>query len=61
MPAGARHIEAQLGELVMSTKTGRDAISDIVIVNPFGLSIEKILLLLLLCTEWHWIYNLEYT
>jgi len=39
-----RRIDAQLGEIVAGTRTGRRSASEIVIVNPFGLSIEDITL-----------------
>lgn len=42
--APRRRIDAQLGEVVLGTKAGRDATSDIILVNPFGLSIEDIAL-----------------
>jgi ornithine cyclodeaminase len=39
-----RRIDAQLGEIVNESKTGRDHNDDIVLVNPFGLAIEDVAL-----------------
>ena len=39
-----RRIDAQLGEVVIGTKMGRRSTSDIILVNPFGLSIEDVAL-----------------
>lgn len=39
-----RRIDAQLGEIVAGTKSGRHSPKDIVLVNPFGLSIEDVAL-----------------
>lgn len=41
---GRRRIDAQLGEIVIGTKPGRQGIEDIILVNPFGLAIEDIAL-----------------
>jgi N-[(2S)-2-amino-2-carboxyethyl]-L-glutamate dehydrogenase len=40
----ARRIDAQLGEVVLGTRSGREHIDDIILVNPFGLAIEDIAL-----------------
>lgn len=40
----ARPIDAQLGEVVLGTRTGREHMDDIILVNPFGLAIEDIAL-----------------
>jgi ornithine cyclodeaminase len=40
--ATARMIDAELGEIVIGKKTGRQRENDIILVNPFGLSIEDI-------------------
>lgn len=42
--AGGRRIDAQLGEIVAGTKAGRERVSDIILVNPFGLAIEDVAL-----------------
>ena len=39
-----RRIDAQLGEVVAGTKVGRRRASDIILFNPFGLSIEDVAL-----------------
>jgi N-[(2S)-2-amino-2-carboxyethyl]-L-glutamate dehydrogenase len=39
-----RRIDAQLGEVVIGSKVGRDHHNDIVLVNPFGLAIEDVAL-----------------
>jgi N-[(2S)-2-amino-2-carboxyethyl]-L-glutamate dehydrogenase len=39
-----RRIDAQLGEIVAGSKTGRDHRDDIILVNPFGLAIEDVAL-----------------
>jgi N-[(2S)-2-amino-2-carboxyethyl]-L-glutamate dehydrogenase len=39
---GCRRIDAQLGEIVAGTKTGRRSLKDIILVNPFGLAIEDV-------------------
>jgi len=39
-----RRIDAQLGEIVAGTRIGRSSSNDIILVNPFGLSIEDIAL-----------------
>jgi len=41
---GRRQIDAQLGEIVMGTKIGRRKANDVILVNPFGLSIEDMVL-----------------
>lgn len=41
---GCRRIDAQLREVVIGTKVGRRSASDIILVNPFGLSIEDVAL-----------------
>jgi ornithine cyclodeaminase/alanine dehydrogenase-like protein (mu-crystallin family) len=41
---GRRRIDAQLGEIVLGTKTGRSSVNDIILVNPFGLAIEDVAL-----------------
>ena len=41
---GARRIDAQLGEVVLGTRSGREHVDDIILVNPFGLAIEDIAL-----------------
>ncbi|GCF07275.1 ornithine cyclodeaminase family protein [Dictyobacter arantiisoli] len=40
--AGQRKIDAQIGDLVLGTRKGRERAEDIILVNPFGLSIEDI-------------------
>ena len=40
----ARRIDAQLGEVVLGTRSGREHVDDIILVNPFGLAIEDIAL-----------------
>jgi len=39
-----RRVDAQLGEIVTGTKTGRQRPNDIILVNPFGLSLEDVAL-----------------
>jgi ornithine cyclodeaminase len=39
---GQRKIDAQIGDLVLGTRKGREREQDIILVNPFGLSIEDI-------------------
>ena len=39
-----RRIDAQLGEIVAGSKIGRSSPNDIILVNPFGLSIEDVAL-----------------
>lgn len=39
-----RRIDAQLGEIVLGTRSGREHLDDIILVNPFGLAIEDIAL-----------------
>lgn len=39
-----RRIDAQLGEVVLGTRSGREHLDDIILVNPFGLAIEDIAL-----------------
>ncbi len=39
---GQRKIDAQIGDLVLGTRKGREREDDIILVNPFGLSIEDI-------------------
>jgi ornithine cyclodeaminase len=39
-----RRIDAQLGEVIIGSRVGRDHRNDIVLVNPFGLAIEDIAL-----------------
>lgn len=41
-PTGSRKIDAQIGDLVLGTRQGRRADEDIILVNPFGLSIQDI-------------------
>jgi len=41
---GRRRIDAQLGEIVLGTKVGRRNANDVILVNPFGLSIEDVAL-----------------
>lgn len=41
---GCRKIDAQLGEIVLGTKEGRRHPREIILVNPFGLSIEDVAL-----------------
>lgn len=40
----ARRVEAQLGDIVAGRQAGRQSDNDIILVNPFGLSIEDITL-----------------
>ncbi|WP_201374222.1 ornithine cyclodeaminase family protein [Ktedonobacter robiniae] len=40
----ARRIDAHLGDVVMRERVGRESDNDIILVNPFGLSIEDIAL-----------------
>jgi ornithine cyclodeaminase/alanine dehydrogenase-like protein (mu-crystallin family) len=39
-----RRIDAELGDIVAGTKVGRQSISDIILVNPFGMAIEDVAL-----------------
>ena len=39
-----RRIDAQMGEVVLGTRPGREHADDIILVNPFGLAIEDIAL-----------------
>ncbi len=39
-----RRIDAQLGDIVAGTKVGRRSPDDIILVNPFGLSLEDVAL-----------------
>jgi N-[(2S)-2-amino-2-carboxyethyl]-L-glutamate dehydrogenase len=39
---GQRKIDAQIGDIVLGTRMGRESDDDIILVNPFGLSIEDI-------------------
>lgn len=39
---GCRRIDAQLGEIVAGTRGGRHTAHDIILVNPFGLSLEDV-------------------
>ncbi len=39
-----RRIDAQLGEVVLGSKSGLEQLDDIVLVNPFGLAIEDVAL-----------------
>lgn len=39
-----RRIDAQLGEVIIGSKGGRDHLDDIMLVNPFGLAIEDVAL-----------------
>lgn len=39
-----RRIDAQLGEIVAGSRSGRNSPNDIILVNPFGLSIEDVVL-----------------
>jgi ornithine cyclodeaminase len=39
-----RRIDAQLGEVIIGSKSGRDHLDDIILVNPFGLAIEDVAL-----------------
>ena len=41
---GCRRIDAQLGDIVAGTRSGRHSPHDIVLVNPFGLSLEDVAL-----------------
>ena len=41
---GCRRIDAQLGEIVAGNRVGRRSPNDIILVNPFGLSIEDVAL-----------------
>jgi ornithine cyclodeaminase len=41
---GARRIDAQLGEIVAGTRTGRMSDDEIILFNPFGLAIEDVAL-----------------
>ena len=42
--AGARRVDAELGDLVVGRKRGREHDDEIVLVNPFGLAIEDVCL-----------------
>ncbi|HEY6540988.1 MAG TPA: ornithine cyclodeaminase family protein [Ktedonobacteraceae bacterium] len=42
--SGCRRIDAQLGDIVAGTKVGRRGPDDIILVNPFGLSLEDVAL-----------------
>ncbi len=44
MKNGCRQIDTQLGEIVAGIKVGRCSQSDIILVNPFGLSLEDVAL-----------------
>src|SRR6266487_1365889 len=39
-----RHIDGQLGEVILGSKRGRSHLDEIVLVNPFGLAIEDVAL-----------------
>jgi N-[(2S)-2-amino-2-carboxyethyl]-L-glutamate dehydrogenase len=39
-----RRIDAQLGEVILGSKRGREHLDDIILVNPFGMSIEDVAL-----------------
>jgi ornithine cyclodeaminase len=39
-----RRIDAQLGEVVLGKKAGREHADEIILVNPFGLAIEDVAL-----------------
>ena len=39
-----RHIDGQLGEVILRNKRGRSHLDEIVLVNPFGLAIEDVAL-----------------
>jgi len=39
-----RRIDAQLGEVLLGSRPGRERLTDIILVNPFGLAIEDIAL-----------------
>ena len=39
-----RRIDAQLGDVVIGSRVGRDHLDDIILVNPFGLAIEDVAL-----------------
>ncbi|GLV53948.1 ornithine cyclodeaminase [Dictyobacter sp. S3.2.2.5] len=39
---GQRRIDAQIGDLVLGTRKGRERAEDIILINPFGLSIDDI-------------------
>lgn len=41
---GRRQIDAHLGEIVVGAKMGRRTANDVILVNPFGLSLEDIAL-----------------
>lgn len=41
---GRRKVDAQLGELVLGEKGGRQSPGDIILVNPFGLALEDVAL-----------------
>jgi N-[(2S)-2-amino-2-carboxyethyl]-L-glutamate dehydrogenase len=42
VPSGSRQIDAELGDLVLGRHLGRSSPEEIVVVNPFGLSIEDV-------------------
>lgn len=42
--ASSRRIDAQLGEVVLGKKAGREHADEIILVNPFGLAIEDVAL-----------------
>jgi N-[(2S)-2-amino-2-carboxyethyl]-L-glutamate dehydrogenase len=39
-----RRIDAQIGDLVLGKKSGRETLDGVILVNPFGLAIEDIAL-----------------
>ena len=41
---GRRRIDAELGDLVIGRKEGRSNLAEVILVNPFGLSIEDVAL-----------------
>jgi ornithine cyclodeaminase len=44
LATSCRRVDAQLGELVIGARKGRQSMEDVILVNPFGLSIEDIAL-----------------
>jgi ornithine cyclodeaminase len=42
--ASPRRIDAELGDVVLGKKAGREHADEIILVNPFGLSIEDVAL-----------------
>ncbi|GCE28524.1 ornithine cyclodeaminase [Dictyobacter alpinus] len=44
VPPGSRKIDAQIGELVLGSKEVRRSEKDIILVNPFGLAIQDIVI-----------------